>query len=87
MGVMRFQVSPPGLLARLPEWDQAYITGADKRVFACRVEAEGDTLTILHKNRIVASYTFAGPSKGMVVRSLLRVVFPNEKSRSFFLSN
>ena len=46
MGVMRFQISPPGLLANMPEADHAYITGPDKRVFACRSEIEGDVLTV-----------------------------------------
>jgi len=46
MGVMRFQISPPGLLANMPEAERAYIVGPDKRVFACRTEIDGDILTI-----------------------------------------
>lgn len=64
MGVMRFQVSPPGLLVRLPEWDQAYITGADKRVFACRVEAERDTLTVLRQKQDSGKLHICWPVEG-----------------------
>ena len=64
MGVMRFQVAPPGLLARLPEWDQAYITGADKRVFPCRVEAEGDVISLLRQKQESGKLHICWPVEG-----------------------
>ncbi|MBD3674870.1 MAG: endo-1,4-beta-xylanase [Planctomycetaceae bacterium] len=61
---MRFKVSPPGLLARLPEWDQAYITGIDKRVFACRVESEGDVLTLRRQKQESGKLHICWPVEG-----------------------
>jgi GH35 family endo-1,4-beta-xylanase len=41
MGLIRFAVHPPDLLAEWPEVQRGYLSGADGRVFPTRIEPEG----------------------------------------------
>src|ERR1700693_5356649 len=45
MGVMRFVVYPPEFVEHWPEAADAYISGADGRVFATQVEVSGNLIT------------------------------------------
>lgn len=45
MGVMRFLIEPPGVLAASPDIHRAYINGLDGRVFPTRVEIEEGVLS------------------------------------------
>ncbi|MEZ6068175.1 MAG: endo-1,4-beta-xylanase [Planctomycetaceae bacterium] len=44
MGVMRFQVHPHEVVQDWPEWESAYLTGLDGRVFPTRNELAGNLL-------------------------------------------
>ncbi|MBO11045.1 MAG: glycoside hydrolase [Planctomycetaceae bacterium] len=76
MGVMRFQVSPPGFLAGWPEAEQAYISGFDGRVFPTRVERDGDELVCRRPNsdsgRLHVAWPVPGFGRTLVSTSSLR---------------
>ncbi len=50
MGVMRFEVQPEELLDEWPEVHQAYISGLDGRVYATRVEIDGNIVECRRPN-------------------------------------
>ncbi len=76
MGVMRFQVSPPGFLAGWPEAEQAYISGFDGRVFPTRVERDGDELVCRRPSsdsgRLHVAWPVPGFGRTLVSTSSLR---------------
>jgi hypothetical protein len=49
MGVMRFGIHSNEDLENWPELDQAYLSGADRRVFPCRVERSGNEISVIRQ--------------------------------------
>ncbi len=64
MGVMRFVVYPENLLEDWPELDRAYVSGFDGRVFATRIEVEGNIIACRRSNADSGKVHIALPIEG-----------------------
>jgi hypothetical protein len=64
MGLMRFIVHPESILADWPEIYRGYLCGADGRVFATRIEVEGNTVLCRRTTSESAKFYVGWPISG-----------------------
>ncbi|MGQ0633774.1 MAG: endo-1,4-beta-xylanase [Planctomycetaceae bacterium] len=75
MGVMRFLVHPPELLAAWPEVHRAYFSGVDQSVWPTRIDTEGAIVVCRRQNsdsgRLNVAWPVAGFGRPMLATSSL----------------
>lgn len=76
MGVMRFVVHPPDLLADWPEFTQAYLSGLDARIFPTKAELEGNVLvcrrSLSDSGKLNVPWPVAGIGRPVLTTTSLR---------------
>jgi len=85
MGVMRFVVHPEKLLEDWPELHRAYVSGFDGRVFATRVEVDGNIIACRRSNSESGKVHIALPIEGFGRPSISTSSLP-ERETPFLLA-
>lgn len=70
MGVMRFQVHPPELPRPWTEWEKAYFSGIDGRIYATKVDFDGANLVCRRPQNESAKLSVPWPVSGFGIPSI-----------------
>lgn len=85
MGVMRFVVHPPGMLADWPEVHRAYLSGVDQVAWPTRIELDGNVVVCRRQNSDSGKLNVAWPVPGFG-RPMLATSSLPEREESYLLA-